>query len=74
MAKAGRPKIDNPKAQKLSFRLDESTVRILDTYCEKNNITRSEAIRIGVEALSNGKVQSYSTVKKKESTIPAFLL
>ncbi len=73
MAKAGRPKIDNPKAQKLSFRLDESTIRILDTYCEKNNITRSEAIRIGVEALSSGRVQT-SSVKKKETSIPAFLL
>lgn len=74
MAKAGRPKIDNPKAQKLSFRLDEGTVRILDTYCEMNNITRSEAIRIGVEALSGSKIPTSSAAKKKESSIPAFLL
>lgn len=73
MAKAGRPKSDNPKAQKLSFRLDEGTIKILDSYCEQNGLTRSEAIRIGVEALSGGKIRNGAS-KKKDNSIPAFLL
>jgi len=74
MAKAGRPKSDNPKAQKLSFRLDEHTVKILDDYCRKYNISRSEAIRIGVEMLPDGRAHVPTNTKREERSIPAFLL
>ena len=74
MAKVGRPKSDNPKGDKFSFRLDANTVKGLDDYCLKNGVTRSEAIRIAVDSLINGKLVVEETVRQKEKDMPAFLL
>lgn len=74
MAKVGRPKSDNPKAEKFSFRLNAHTVSILDEFCRANNVSRSEAIRIGVEALSTGKVASVATTRREDRAMPDFLL
>lgn len=74
MAKVGRPKSDNPKADKFSFRLNSHTVNILDEFCRTNNVSRSEAIRIGVEALSTGKVAVVATAKREDRVMPDFLL
>lgn len=49
--RTGRPKVDNPKAIKYSIRLDVETEKALKEYCEKNNITKGEAIRKGIELL-----------------------
>jgi|GEM_PF-3936251 len=48
--KAGRPS-KNPKPYKLTVRLDEKGLDILDTYCEMNEISRMEGIRRGVHKL-----------------------
>lgn len=74
MAKVGRPKSDNPKADKFSFRLNSHTVQILDEYCKANNVSRSEAIRIGVEALATGNVSASSNIRREERSMPDFLL
>lgn len=74
MAKVGRPKSDNPKGDKFSFRLDAATVKGLDDYCRKNGVTRSEAIRIAVDSLINGKLVVEETVRRKERDMPSFLL
>lgn len=72
MARAGRPKSDNPMADKLSFRLDSKTVKALDDYCEKFGVTRSEAVRIGIEALS--EISYRKETRDKERSMPSFLL
>ena len=74
MAKVGRPKSDNPKGDKFSFRLDASTVKGLDDYCRKNGVTRSEAIRVAVNSLVSGKLVVEETVRRKEKDMPSFLL
>ena len=74
MAKVGRPKSDNPKADKFSFRLDAATVKALDDYCDKNGVNRSEAIRLAVEALTSGKTVANHEEKREKRDMPSFLL
>ena len=50
--KLGRP-TDNPKPHKLTVRLDDRGLEILDNYCRKNNITRMEGIRQGIYKLDD---------------------
>lgn len=51
--KMGRP-TDNPKPHKLTVRLDDTGLEILDAYCAKNQVTRMEGIRQGVYKLKDG--------------------
>ena len=52
MAKVGRPKGDNNKEYNYTIRLDESTKKRLEAYCEKMHIAKSEAIRKAIIDLS----------------------
>lgn len=49
--RTGRPKVNNPKSNDVKVRLDDETIRQLNEYCIKHNITRAEAIRRGVHLL-----------------------
>ena len=49
--KMGRPPSDNPKATKLTVRIDEKQTQILDKYCEHNKLKRAEGIREGIQRL-----------------------
>lgn len=49
--RTGRPKSENPLAVDLKVRLDSKTNEKLLAYCEKNNVTRAEAIRKGIHLL-----------------------
>lgn len=51
----GRAKSDNPKDIRFSARLDCETNHNLEKYCQKNNITKGEAIRIGINLLLTQK-------------------
>lgn len=53
--KMGRPKSDNPKAFNFGVRLDKKTGEILEKYCKENNVTKSEAIRRGINLLIKEK-------------------
>lgn len=53
--KTGRPKADKPKDIRYSVRLDSETELRLKEYCEKNGITKGEAIRQGVHLLLSTK-------------------
>lgn len=45
--------IENPKAVKLTVRVDNDTVKILDDYCLRNNISRADGVREGIRALKD---------------------
>lgn len=47
----GRPKAEKPKAIKYSIRTDEETERRLEEYCTREDITKGEAYRRGIELL-----------------------
>lgn len=48
--KMGRP-TSNPKNTQFSVRFDDETLNILDKYCEKEKISRPQAVRIAVRRL-----------------------
>ena len=51
MAKMGRPKIDNPKVNKISVRLsDEEHVKLIE-FAKAHSMTKAEAFKKGLELL-----------------------
>lgn len=48
----GRP-TDNPKSKPIHVRLDADSERILDAYCEQEEIARAEGIRRGIKKLED---------------------
>ncbi len=53
--KTGRPKSEHPKNVDVKVRFDELTHEKLLAYCEEHNITRTEALRQGVQLLLTKK-------------------
>lgn len=51
MPRTGRPKAENPKSVYLRMRLDDESARKLDDYCNEKKVTRSEAVRKGIDLL-----------------------
>ena len=51
MKKIGRPKVENPKNIDIKVRIDEKTNSRLLDYCKQNNLSKTEAIRKGLEKL-----------------------
>ena len=51
MSPVGRPKAENPKDVRYSIRLNAETEQKLQAYCERNGITKGEAIRQGIHLL-----------------------
>ena len=50
--RTGRP-TDNPKQERITVRLDEQSSKILQKYCEQENVEKAEAIRRGVKKLAD---------------------
>lgn len=50
--KIGRP-TDNPKQERITVRLDETSSEILNDYCKKENVERAEAVRRGIKKLES---------------------
>ncbi len=48
--KMGRP-TNNPKTTQFSVRFDELTLKKLDNFCKKENISRPEGVRCAVRQL-----------------------
>lgn len=48
--KLGRPS-DNPRANKLSIRISDRSKAILEAYCERHAVNRTEAIERGIGKL-----------------------
>ena len=46
--RTGRPKIANPKTERVTVRLDNKSSEILTQYCKQNNADKAEAIRKGI--------------------------
>ena len=53
--RTGRPKTDNPKTIEVKARIDEKTNEKLNNYCTKNNITRTDVVRKGIEKVLDEK-------------------
>ena len=46
----GRP-TDNPRPNKLSIRISDTDKKILEDYCERENVNKTEAISRGIKTL-----------------------
>lgn len=51
MKKMGRPRGKNNKDKVCTIRMDERTLRRLETYCRLMNIAKSEAVRDAIDLL-----------------------
>lgn len=49
--RTGRPKSDNPKSNRITVRMNDETMKILNDYCSKENVDKAEAIRRGIKRL-----------------------
>jgi hypothetical protein len=50
--KMGRP-TDNPRPNKISIRISDEDKEILENYCEKENVNKTEAISRGIKKLKS---------------------
>ena len=50
-SRIGRPKSDNPKDTRITIRLDKEDCKILDHYCEQEQVDKAKAIRVGIKKL-----------------------
>ena len=48
--RTGRP-TDNPKPNKISIRISDEDKKILEDYCEREKVNKTEAISIGIKTL-----------------------
>lgn len=48
-ARIGRPKVDKPKTIEVKARIDEETNEKLIEYCKKNQMSRTDVVRAGIE-------------------------
>lgn len=48
--KLGRP-TDNPRPNKLSIRISDADKDLLEKYCERENVNKTEAISRGINLL-----------------------
>lgn len=48
--RTGRP-TDNPKAERITVRLDEKAAEIMKEYCEQEHVDKAEAVRRGLKKL-----------------------
>lgn len=51
MAKMGRPKVDDPKAYKVSVRFSEEERKVLESYAEAHGLTKAQVLKSGYELL-----------------------
>lgn len=57
-AKMGRPISDNPRRHVVSCKLTEKELQRLDTYCELNNISKSEVLKKSIKPIINPESES----------------
>lgn len=53
--RTGRPKTEKPKIFEVKARIDEDLNNKLIEYCEKNNVLKTDVVRMGVEMILNEK-------------------
>lgn len=53
--RTGRPKSENPLTVEVKARIDIQTNERLNEYCERNNTTRTEVVRKGIEQVIGKK-------------------
>jgi hypothetical protein len=55
--RTGRPKTDNPKTVEVKARIDKRTNERLVDYCDRNNVSRTDVVRKGIEIVLDNKIE-----------------
>ena len=55
MAKMGRPKVDEPRRNKVQVRFTDAEFEKLKERAEKENLTITETVRLGVDMMFDAK-------------------
>ena len=53
--KTGRPKAENPLVIEVKARIDVKTYENLKDYCKRNNLTKTDVVRKGIEKVLGEK-------------------
>lgn len=53
--RTGRPKAEKPKTIEVKARIDEETNTKLVNYCKKNNASRTDVVRKGIDLVLGEK-------------------
>lgn len=53
--KTGRPKAENPLVVEVKARIDVKTYEKLKDYCKRNNLTKTDVVRKGIEKVLGEK-------------------
>lgn len=53
--RTGRPKSEKPLTVEVKARIDIETNEKLLNYCDKNNVTRTDVVRKGIDLVINNK-------------------
>ena len=51
MSRTGRPKLDDPRGNKISVRFSQAQLARLLAYCEKHRLNKAQALMKGFEEL-----------------------
>ncbi len=62
--RTGRPKAESPKEIGVRVRLDSETHSQLVKYCEKEGVSKAEAIRQGIHLILGKKEKDTDTLNK----------
>ncbi|MCR5836043.1 MAG: DUF6290 family protein [Lachnospiraceae bacterium] len=57
MAKVGRPKLEDPKNQRVTVRFTDEEMKRLTEYAKRNSLKLSEAIKISLDSIINQKAE-----------------
>lgn len=68
-----RPKSITTKAHDLHVRVDDETLKQLDTICRRRNMTRSSAMRCSIYALARGADTGGSFTAEEKEVIQLFM-
>lgn len=51
MAKMGRPKLDDPRINKVSVRFSNEEKQILESYAESHGLSKAQVLKVGFDLL-----------------------
>lgn len=51
--KMGRPTVDNPKRHSIALRVTQEELNVIEDYCNKNNLTKTELFKNALKTMVN---------------------
>ena len=65
--RTGRPRVDKPKTIEVKARIDEETNERLEEYCKKNQVSRTDVVRLGIKKVLEREQEQPPTDQSKQA-------